>query len=514
MKIKQSIVFLLVIVFINLFVWFKTFSLDFYNDDFQILGFIQEKFASNPLSVFTQKDVSVYYYRPIPNFLITLLIATFDFNPLPFRIFNFLLYVLLLTFLFLFTQKLFNSEKLAFASTLLFSLLPSHDIFLTWIASSGDLLATLFILLAFFYLLFGNTKSSLFLSLLFFLLSILSKESTILAPFLAFFLALIVKDRRERFLSFALFTFAILVILFAYRNYFLEIDFLSSPNVANITPLQVVTNFFLYPFVLSIPTFAFSSENTLAFILNFVLVLSTATLVFAYLFKFEKREPNKITFGLLWYFWFVLPALPLFMRWYSLLPSLGIFFATTELGRSVKWKFLLPLVIAISSIFFVTDYYSLSGWKKSNSVAQKILDASNQINSGGKKRILLWFFPQYYNNYPILRSGIQQAINYKRSEKFEEVLFPVSVILTPKTKIKLVDHTVDTYNFQITKGTLFLNSRQEKLEKSKISNDYYVLWIEKQNNNETFSIKVNFIQKKQAYINYYFDGKNFIPFGE
>ncbi|MFN3269848.1 MAG: hypothetical protein ACK42G_04605 [Candidatus Kapaibacteriota bacterium] len=54
----KKALFLSIILIVNFLLWFKSFSLDFYNDDYQILSFAQENFSKNPLKVFTSQDVS------------------------------------------------------------------------------------------------------------------------------------------------------------------------------------------------------------------------------------------------------------------------------------------------------------------------------------------------------------------------------------------------------------------------------------------------------------------------
>lgn len=506
----KFLLFLLLLIFVNIIVWFKSLSLQFYNDDFQILGYLHQNFLDNPFSIFTQKDVSNYYFRPIPNLINTSLLSLFGFNPLPFRLANFLLYLLSTIVLFLFLRKLFDNDAITFAFALLFSLLPSHDLFLVWIASAGDVLALLFILLSFYFLLFSRVKFALAIASIFFLLSILSKESTLLAPLFAFSLSFVFVEKKHLLRRFSFISLILLLLIFAYRFFVLQINIFDSPNVAEISLSKLLTNFFLYPFVLVVPTFAYSPENTLGILLNAILILLISSLLLIYFYKTEQKNTRNLLFGLFWYFWFVLPALPLFMRWYSLLPSLGLFFVFCELARNTKPKFFISFVVPISLIFFVVDYYSLSGWKKSNIVAHQILDSTSKIEPNQKRRILLWFFPQYYNNYPILRSGIQQAINFNRTSHFEEVLLPVSIVLTPRTSIVLAKQQSNEFTFQIEGAKVFLDNRNEKFEQGiQIRNDYYHLSIQQERNKPKYHIHIVFHRPKPEYTNFYFDGKYF-----
>ncbi|ROL58425.1 hypothetical protein D9V84_01475 [Bacteroidetes/Chlorobi group bacterium Naka2016] len=506
----KKALFLSITLIVNFLLWFKSFSLDFYNDDYQILSFAQENFSKNPLKVFTSQDVSNFYFRPLPNLLHTTTLVLFGYNPLPFHILNFLLYLALVYTLYFFLLRLTSNETLTFCSTLLFALLPSHDLFLVWIASIGDILASLFILLSFYFLLFGSNKNALAFALFFFFLSGLSKESTILAPFLSIALSFIFTDRKTILRRYTVFTLLVLIFLFAYRHLVLDINILQSPNAQNFSPGSLL-NIFVYPFVIVVPTFASTIENPLGLILNFIFLLATLSLLV--LFIFHKREKNlkAIYLGLLWYVFFVLPAVPLFMRWYSLLPSLGLLFVATEFLKQIKTKTMLVFLVPLFLILSVVDYYSVSGWKKANSFAQNILNEIADLDTKGKDKMLLWFFPQYYNNYPILRSGVQQAINFHRKAKLNEVLLPISIAFKETTRIETLNVKGDTLAFKVRNAKVFLFSRNDNITNTaNLNNDYYTLNIIRQNQNE-FLVRIHFHQTKTEYLNYYFNGTSFTP---
>ncbi|MGC9078704.1 MAG: hypothetical protein ACP5I9_08135 [Candidatus Kapaibacteriota bacterium] len=510
MKTKSAFLSLVFILFLNFFVWFKSLTLDFYNDDYQMLGFAQENFSAYPLNVFLIKDVSNYYFRPIPNLLITLFFNAFGYHPLPFRLLNFLLYLSLIFTIFFFFLRLFQNERTAFLSTILFSLLPSHDLYLVWIASIGDILATLFLLLAFHFILFSKKTSSLMFAILFFVLSCLSKESTLPLPFLAVSLAFLYPEKKETLCRFAFVSISVLALLFLFRQFVLGINIFASPNVQNFDLPTSLLNFFLYPFGLVIPTFAFSSENSLGIILNFIFFISLSTIFLFYALNIKEKNWKTIWLGLLWYFWLILPALPLFMRWYILLPSIGLFIIITEMLQHIKIKYFVSFLTPILIILLVVDYYSISGWKKANNFAQKILLETSFLKTYPQRKILLWFFPQYYNNYPILRSGIQQAINFNRNEKFEEVLLPISIVFAQNSKIELVQTDNNSFTFKVFAPRVFLAARNESISNEKVTvNDYYRLRIAPTTNPKEYLVFVQFLRDKAEYKNFYFDGTNF-----
>ncbi len=504
---KANLIFPSLIAIINAIVWFKTISLNFYNDDFQILTYLLENFTSNPFSVFTSKDVSEYYFRPIPNFILTSTLSIFDFNPLPFRLLSLLLHLALSLTLYFFIIKMHENSKLAFFTSLLFSLLPSHDIYLAWLASIGDVLSAIFILWGFYFLINFRSRKSFLLSVVLFLLSILSKESTLLAPCLAITLTYSFDNQRKRLVRFAILASSFILLLFFYRLFVLDIDIFQSPNIESLSLPISILNFFLYPFVLVIPTFAYSKSNPLSILLNLISLLTFATLLINYIQNEKSKRRNILIYGLAWYFWFVLPAIPLFMRWYSLLPSLGFFIALPELIRTMKSKYITIVSSTLIAILAFINFYSISGWAKANQVATKVLNNARNIQIEKPSGVLLWFLPQYYNNYAILRSGIQQGVNFGRKVKFEDVLIPISIVLSSRSKISLVASDSALFKFIVQNAEIFINRRYESL--SAIENDYYRLKAQKLNN-DTYEVVVEFLRSKPNYRNFFFDGKSFV----
>jgi hypothetical protein len=170
--------------------------------------------------------------------------------------------------------------------------------------------------------------------------------------------------------------------------------------------------------------------------------------------------------------------------------------------------------IPFVAIFFVTNYYSIAGWKKSNVVAHDVLSETAKIDVSSSRKVLLWFFPQYYYNYPILRSGVQQAVNFSRSIKFDEVLLPVSIVMTPRTSVHLVRKGENRFLFEVDGASVFFKSRNEDIpEGFTLANDYYTLQVQDKTADYCI-LEVEFIRPKPEYRNYYFDGKKFVEFGD
>ncbi len=507
---ESSFYHLLILFLFTIIVWSGSLSFNFFNDDFQILGYLQDNYKDNPIGIFLNKDVSKYYYRPLPNLWNWILLSISGFSPLVFRISSLLLYCFLLFSLYSFLSELLKNNKVALIFTLCFSFLPSHDTFLVWIASAGDIFASIFVILSIFFAIGKSSKLGGFFSFIFMCLAFLSKESSIPLILLLFSLAFLYKEKRNRLFLLAFAGLCFLIMLFIFREKYLSIKFLSSTNIENFDVLTFFVNFFKYIFVVVLPTFAYTNPNSLGFILNFILLAILLVRISLLLKEKEKVNWKIISFGFLWYALFIIPALPLFMRWYSFLPSIGLLIVFSELFKSAKKAVFYSTLIPLIAILVVVDIYSLHLWKDSVVFAQSVLSKISRIDTKGKNKALFWLFPQYQNNIPILRSGIEQAINFSSNIKFQEILLPVSIVYRRDCQIKFNITKGNTFQFYIENAIPYLNKRGDKFsDTTLVENDYYRLKIVKITRMKRYFAEVEFKRKKEDYVNFFFDGKDF-----
>ncbi len=501
---------LLILFLFSLIIWSGTSTINFFNDDYQILGYLQDNYKDNPLDIFLSKDVSIYYYRPIPNLWNLMFLNVSGFSPEVFRISSLLLYLFLVFLLYLFLSRLLENNKIALFFTLCFSFLPSHDTFLVWIASAGDIFAAIFVILSIFFAIFKSSRVSVFFSFIFMCLAFLSKESSIPLILLLFFSAFLFKEKKHRLFLLAFAGFCFLILLFLFREKYLAIKFLNSPNIENFDFLTLFVNFFKYIFVVVLPTFAYSTQNPLGLILNFIL-LSVLLLRISIIFKEKEKVDWKIiSFGFFWYALFVFPVLTLFMRWYSFLPSIGLLIIFSEIFKNAKKIVIYSTLVPLITIFVVVDSYSLHLWRNSVAFTQKVLSEISRIDTRGSNKALFWYFPQYYNNFPILRSGVEKAINFSSKIKFQEILLPVSIVYQRDSQIKFNMTKENVFQFNIENAIPYLNKRVEEIaDTTQVENDYYRLKIVKIIGKKRYFAEVEFKRKKEDYVNFFFDGKEF-----
>jgi hypothetical protein len=538
---RQTLWHLCLLVSLNLIVWLNTLSFNFFNDDFQILEYVSD----SQLEVFTQKDVSNVYYRPIPNFFLASILNIFGFNPLAFHIYLFVLYICVVFSAYFFFEQLFNNSIVSLFGAGIFSILPSHDMYLVWLASNGDLWATL-ACLVFAIGLFSQSKSGTYIAIISIFIGFLSKESTIVAPIFPLLLIPFFNKDRKKYLIISSVSFALLAIVFLYRFLFLGINVLESTNLSHISIGGIIANYIAYIPAIFVPSFVPPIQLPyVPFVIGLIVAVVAILFFFRRSISLKNIEPNYIV-GLLWYFVFVLPVSTLFMRWYSFLPSVGIMIIFLELLRKrfgnnsyiVRRKdasvilsrsdkvmgsppppfhktekgSLFKIGIAVLLIFSTIDIYSIAGWKQGNARAKEILESISSIQTE-RSSIMLWFFPQYYNNFIILRSGIHQAINHHSKIPFDEIMMPISIVLNKGTEIKYRQIDSNMFEFTTKNVDLFIGERKEPIKDSaNVSSESYRLQVHKIARRE-FSVKVQFVSMNESFANYYFNGKEFKPFG-
>jgi hypothetical protein len=127
------------------------------------------------------------HYRPLSIQLPYFLDWKFlNLDPLPLRIFSFVVFAMILFLVFRLAEELSKNKKISLLATLLYATAASHFGRL-YIVAQAEPLYSLFALssvLLFLKYLSSKKPSRLFLSVLFFVLSLLSKETAVVGPFL------------------------------------------------------------------------------------------------------------------------------------------------------------------------------------------------------------------------------------------------------------------------------------------------------------------------------------------
>lgn len=502
---KPSPYFLLIIF--NILVWYNSTHLGFFNDNYQIFSYLEENTHGNLLKTFSISDLSKGYYRPIPNFFHLILLKVFSNNPRPFYVFQLFLYINIVLVLYKILKEETKNSTISTFISIFFSLLPSHDIYLAWIATNGDLLSTLFCLLALYFFLI---KKIITFGFIFTTLGYLSKESSFVFPLMLFIFFYFQRKLDKKNISIIFGTLTLLFLLLGLRETLLDIHILSSKNlelhnlksiIANL-PISIVLNFY--------PTFALSIKTIwgiiiITFIIIFVLVCAN---------KYHQQgsisfgNSNLFSLGLIWFITFSLPLIPNIMRWYVILPSVGLIFIIAFLFTSLKFEDheLLSYFIPVILLLIPINLYSQLGWKNTYQKANEILISASKIESS-KPKALLWFVPYYYHSYFMLKSGTSQAFNYYIKPKYIDLLFPFPTKISNGYKVKLLSKRENYCVFKLENCLGLYEGNNEKKTKP---NDYYSSEVNLSTNE--IVLKVKFLQYKSEYENYYYNGEKFIRF--
>lgn len=171
----------------------------FIGDDYTALS-IYEAYKSKPFLetvLFGGND----FFRPLNMALIMARGALFGGTPLPYVIANVILHLVITTLGFFTVRRVTKSLTAPTAAALLFLVSFSHYEGITWISSSVELFAVLFILLSLYgHIRFRQEKGKgwLVLSLASMILAFMTKETSAALPFLILSYDLVMVERKER----------------------------------------------------------------------------------------------------------------------------------------------------------------------------------------------------------------------------------------------------------------------------------------------------------------------------
>lgn len=133
------------------------------------------------------ENVTAGVWRPLTTFTFALNFILFGESPVSFHVTNIILNGLAVFLAFWLTRKLTGNNVLAVAAGLIFAFLPIHTEAVAYIKSRDEILAAVFIMIAWLWFL----REKITLSVLFLLLAVLSKEQAIAAPAMFFLIDMI-----------------------------------------------------------------------------------------------------------------------------------------------------------------------------------------------------------------------------------------------------------------------------------------------------------------------------------
>lgn len=318
-RINRGILFSGVSVLVFL-VYYPVLNSYFVTDDWRLI------YISSPLSTGSILDFFTssggWYaglYRPLVKMSLFTDYSLYHLDQAGYHATNLMLHIVCAILLFYFAKLLTDSEMTGIFAAFIFAVQPISTEAVSWISGRGDIIFTLFYLLACVsflkHLSSGNkTRKYLFLSSFFFFLSLLSKESAITLPAVIVLTEYYYRrgslsmHHRINFMNYIPFVFVL--ILYA----FIKIFIVGGGTLNTKTGLSVFLGAGYHFIQLFAPVNidAFNFSNKSGFILNSIIVLNFAFLLLAYLFFYIDKKKD-LPFILYCVIWILITSFPLYL---------------------------------------------------------------------------------------------------------------------------------------------------------------------------------------------------------
>lgn len=516
----------LLITIANIVAWFPSLFIRLMNDDYQIILWIDPNNFSDAFRPFLEPYVIGFYWRPLPAIINTLSLFFAGNNPFVFHLLSLIAYIIVCILLYKLLVSLKISKEGSIFTSLLFSVLPSHEMAVSWLSARNDTLALIFILSALIFFIKSieteSKKKYIFLVILL-IAAFLSKEAAfpVILMFPVYF-HIFRKNENPGFSKYHEFLIGSGLILFIMLFRWLIVGSQSIFSTSNLASFDFVGS--LFNLAAYIPLsfvsadvlegiYCIAKEN----ILISVLILIIVSIGIFFLAKKIKINNNKlILFGAIWFLVFVITALPLLGRWYAFIPSVGLIIILAVVYDSFEMNKLKRLIIiALILISGTASFIKMTEWVEVSKKTETTLLSLSKYNFSNIKTITLLGVPNKINKINSMRIGVQEAVHYFASEKQSDVLYPLKSELYDDGMISL-DSADGNY---ILKGTnvRFLTPKSKSYsylidEKSEYTDEN--IEINVINNADGNSVAImKFIKAvPQPELRFYFDGKKFRKF--
>ncbi|MBI5410266.1 MAG: phospholipid carrier-dependent glycosyltransferase [Nitrospirae bacterium] len=292
----------------------------FVTDDMRLI-YISSPISSQGITDFFSSSGGWFagFYRPLIRTAFFVDYSLYNLNPAGYHITNLLFHIASAIIVFYLARLLTGSEKTGAFAAFIFAVQPLHTEAVSWISGRGDVMFTFFYLAALLsFLKFKSDedgeKPYLVLSVICFILSLLAKESAVTLPVMLFLTEWLYNRRAPdntrhgiKFAHHAPFVFVL--ILYALFKYFFIGGGMYDHGIGTITFLRTVYHFFQLFAPVNIDTFRFG--NMPGFILNSIIVLNLAVLLFAYLYLCRNKKGALPLFAYC-ALWLVITSFPLY----------------------------------------------------------------------------------------------------------------------------------------------------------------------------------------------------------
>ncbi len=359
----------LIIIFACLVVYLKSLAFGLvYLDDISIIEYNRLFNELKPgiqefLNAFSNNFLGGHYYRPVTSISFLFDISLGKDNPFYFHLSNFIIHTITSCLLFVLLQKMKFEKLNALFIALLFAVHPVFINAVGWIAGRGDLLAGMFSVAGFivFIKFLESEKPHFFIFYsIFSMLAVLSKEIGIVLPVMAIFYFFI---RTGNFhLNIKSFIKLLVIISPVFLYYLIRILIASKVTVDSIYIGDSLRNLrmlfeFLSKLILPV-NLKVLPDYTYFVTISGIIFFAVIVLIPFYLKTINKKL---YYFGLIWFFAFLLPALPVrtmsfdgFQYWDCriYLPAIGFFILIAEIFSKFNDK-IKTAIFVILILFYI-----------------------------------------------------------------------------------------------------------------------------------------------------------------
>lgn len=517
----------------------------FLNDDFQILGWLKPSSFVDIFKPFIEKEPILFYWRPIVNFVNSLTIYLFGFQPLPFLVQNFFIYILTCFLIFKILKTAEFSYKISLLASILFAVLPSHELTLGWLACRFDLFMTFFILLSvyfYFKIAFNRTDKinlNYLIVFIFILFAIFSKEHSFAIAGLGLLMFYLHPKKIKTHIIFTTFVIISLILYFLLRQLFIGGSPFSSSNFAEINIIDSFFNLLIYiatslvhpELFLRLKEFG---EISPILIIQITIIFIVIALLFYNLnnIRVSKNDIHKdkffnnkaIKFSLFGFFFYILtvfPVLPLYMRWYGYLPFVGMifmFFALLSyIDEQLKlvqqknindfriyernqpdkliiaqaaekypikiYKLIILLILFYIGLSLVFNINQSKKWNYASGIMKKILNSLAEQQTGELQNLTLWCVPDKIDGINTMKLGVEQTVHYATGNYKLNVKAPLRMETDKNFKVNFQIINDSTFQFYLSGGILKHQfTERTEIDSIFVENEEYVLKIKNRTN--------------------------------
>lgn len=474
----KHLVFLAGLVLLN---WGAALTAGFMNDDFQIIGArVPESFAEI-LSPLVTGHVWGVYWRPLIRILYNVLLIAGGHNPFIFHAAGLLFFLCVTVVVYLLSVRISRNQVTALIASALFVVLPSRELPALWIADQVELLVFIFTGLVYLsaekYVGTGERKY-LLLALLMMTGALLSKElafMVILLPALMWVASGAQKTALNRYLTLTG-GFAVLTgFLLSYRTFVIGSNLFAAQHLADTSLTTMIKNFILYiPSVFAGPDqFGYILNGSLTgYVVSAALLLAAGVLAFCALRRIKNAPESRQLYmlGAGWFILFLIPVLPVYMRWYVFTASFGVLLILSHLLSGVYSRLrkpgavLAPAVI-ILLVFSSHNIFLSQRWNDAGKLASEIgRNISENKRFVEKNTLVLWGVPDKLNRIPVMKLGQKEMFQYYSETDSADIRSPLRAeLLGNSPEIQLLSKDSAGFNLILYGGRFLPEGGKSKV---------------------------------------------------